>query len=87
MLVAIVSFQAVYFTAIEHIDGAPLMALFLAGLTLFCIVHLFPALGPASRDNLIFKLGENTYRGIFSLLILAGLVMIVFGWKGTKPSR
>ena len=62
------------------------MALFLAGITLFCIVHLFPALGPASRENLTFKLGENAYRGIFSLLILAGLVMIVFGWKATRPS-
>ena len=62
------------------------MALFLAGITLFCIVHLFPALAPDSRENLTFKLGENAYRGIFSLLILAGLVMIVFGWKATKPS-
>ena len=61
------------------------MALFLAGITLFCIVHLFPALAPASRENLTFKLGENPYKGIFSLLILAGLVMIVFGWKGTIP--
>ena len=62
------------------------MALFLAGITLFCVVHLFPALGPTSRENLTFKLGENAYRGIFSLLILAGLVMIVFGWKATRPS-
>jgi uncharacterized membrane protein len=73
-------------TAIEHIDGDPLMALFLAGITLFCIVHLFPALAPESRENLTFKLGENPYKGIFSLLILAGLVMIVFGWKATQPS-
>ncbi|HSG96603.1 MAG TPA: NnrU family protein [Woeseiaceae bacterium] len=62
------------------------MALFLVGITLFCIVHLFPALAPASRDNLSFKLGENRYRGIFSLLILLGLVLIVFGWKSTIPS-
>lgn len=62
------------------------MALFLAGITLFCIVHLFPALAPESRENLTFKLGENPYKGIFSLLILAGLVMIVFGWKATQPS-
>jgi uncharacterized membrane protein len=61
------------------------MALFLAGITLFCIVHLFPALAPASRENLTFKLGENAYKAIFSLLILGGLVMIVFGWKATTP--
>jgi uncharacterized membrane protein len=61
------------------------MALFLVGITLFCVVHLFPALAPAARDNLVFKLGENPYKGIYSLLILAGLVMIVFGWKATTP--
>lgn len=61
------------------------MALFLAGITLFCGVHLFTAVAPASRDNLVFKLGENPYRGLYSLLILGGLVMIVFGWKATPP--
>ena len=61
------------------------MALFLAGITLFCLVHLFPALAPRARENLVFKLGENPYKGIYSLLILAGLVMIVFGWKATAP--
>ena len=61
------------------------MALFLAGITLFCIVHLFPALAPASRENLIFKIGENPYKGFFSLLILGGIVLIVFGWKATIP--
>lgn len=62
------------------------MALFLAGITIFCIVHLFKAAAPAARDNLIFKLGENPYKGIFSLLILGSLVMIVFGWKATIPT-
>ena len=62
------------------------MALLLAGITLFCLVHLFPALAPASRENLVFKLGENPYKGIYSLLILGGLVMIVFGWKATTPA-
>ena len=61
------------------------MALFLAGITLFCGVHLFTAVAPASRDNLVFKLGENPYKGLYSLLILGGLVMIVFGWKATPP--
>jgi uncharacterized membrane protein len=62
------------------------MGLLLAGITIFCVVHLFKAAAPASRDNLIFKLGENPYKGIFSLLILGSLVMIVFGWKTTIPT-
>jgi len=62
------------------------MALLLAGITVWILVHLFPAAAPASRDNVIFKLGEKAYMGIFSLLILASLIMIVFGWKTSIPS-
>ena len=62
------------------------MSLFIAGITIFCVVHLLKAAAPAARDNLVAKLGENPYKGIYSLLILASLVMIVFGWKGTVPS-
>ena len=55
---------AVYFNPLQGNLGGNLMALFLAGITLFCVVHLFPALAPASRENLAFKLGENSYKGI-----------------------
>ena len=62
------------------------MALLLAGITVWFVVHLFPAVAPASRENMIFKLGENAYKGLFSLLILAALLMIVFGWKSSAPT-
>ena len=62
------------------------MALLLAGVTVWFAVHLFPAVAPVSRENMTFKLGENAYRGLFSLLILAALVMIVFGWKSALPT-
>mgnify|MGYP001569611080 CR=1 FL=1 len=62
------------------------MALLLAGITVWFVVHLFPAVAPASRENMIFKLGENAYKGLFSLLILAALLMIVFGWKTSVPT-
>ncbi len=62
------------------------MALLLAGVTVWLGVHLFPAVAPAARENAIFKLGENAYKGIFSLLILAALLMIVFGWKSNVPT-
>jgi uncharacterized membrane protein len=63
------------------------MPLLLAGLTVWCLVHLFPALAPASRENLVFKLGENAYKGLFSLFILAALLMIVLGWKAATPEH
>ena len=50
------------------------MALLLAGVTVWFTVHLFPAIAPASRENMVFKLGENAYKGLFSLLILAALL-------------
>lgn len=62
------------------------MALLIAGMLLFTLVHLLPAASPATRDSLAAKLGENAYRGLFSAVILASLVVIVFGWKASTPA-
>ena len=62
------------------------MALLIAGIMTWSLVHLFPAFAPSARENLVAKLGENPYKGLFSLLILAALAMIVFGWKSSVPS-
>lgn len=61
------------------------MSLLVTGITVWFLVHLFPAMAPAARENTVFKLGEKPYRGVFSLLILAALLMIVFGWKSAVP--
>lgn len=61
------------------------MNMLLAGLVLFALVHLVPALAKGFRANLIERLGENGYKGIFSLLLMAGLALIVFGWRGAHP--
>lgn len=62
------------------------MALLTAGMTLWILVHLFPAYAPARRDMLAERLGENRYKGAFSLLSLIALVIIVFGWKRAMPT-
>lgn len=62
------------------------MALLIAGLLVFTLVHLLPAASPGTRDNLAGKLGDNAYRGLFSAVILASLVLIVFGWKAATPA-
>lgn len=54
------------------------MTLLIAGLALFIGIHLLPTFEPL-RDSLADKLGANAYRGVFSLLALAGLVLIVIG--------
>lgn len=62
------------------------MSLLLAGIILWFAVHSFPATAPGKRDALAAKLGEQPYRGVFSLVIVASLVVIVFGWKNATPS-
>jgi len=62
------------------------MALLIAGLLLFTVVHLLPAALPGMRRAIIARLGDNPYRGIYSLFVLAGLVLIVFGWKSSTPT-
>jgi len=61
------------------------MVLLISGLLLWSIVHLSKAAFPAQRARLIASIGEMPYKGVFSLLILASLVMIIAGWRATLP--
>ena len=62
------------------------MTLLLIGVLLFCGVHLSPALVTGRREALRATLGENPYRAVFSLIIVAALVLIVVGWRSAVPS-
>jgi len=62
------------------------MTILVLGIILFCLIHLFPAMLPSARGSLQQKLGENPYRGLFSILIIGSLVVIVFGWKSATPT-
>ena len=55
------------------------MLLLVAGLVLFVAVHLIPTVVPM-RDALLARLGPGAYRGVFSLVALAGLVLVVWGF-------
>jgi uncharacterized membrane protein len=55
------------------------------GLVIWIAVHLYPSVAPASRQQLIVRIGNNAYQGIFSILLIAGLIAIVFGWRNTGP--
>jgi uncharacterized membrane protein len=56
------------------------MTLLLVGLFLFIGPHLVPAV-PSLRDALRARAGEQRYKGLFSLLTLAGLVLMVLGFR------
>jgi uncharacterized membrane protein len=55
------------------------MTLLLLGLVLFVGTHAFTmARGP--RADLVARLGEGPYKGLYSLLSLAGIVLIAIGY-------
>ena len=62
------------------------MNLLITGIAVWCVVHLFPSALPAKREALIARLGNNAYRGLFALVILASLVTIVLGWRSATPA-
>ena len=59
------------------------MELLIAGLVVFLGVHAVPML-PEVRASLVRSSGEQRYKGVFSLLSGAGLVMIIWGY-GIAP--
>lgn len=54
------------------------------GLALFLGSHLLPTVPPA-RAALVGRLGDKAYRGVFALVSLAGLVLIVIGYRAAGP--
>lgn len=59
------------------------MTLLIAGLILFYAIHLVPT-RPALRQSMTNSLGENGYKGLFTLVSLIGLVLIVYGYGQAK---
>ncbi len=62
------------------------MAMLLLGLLLFAGVHFVPSLAPGLKNAWLGRLGENGYKATFSLLLLAGLGLIIMGWRSTSPT-
>ena len=60
------------------------MTLLVLGLVLFLGIHLVPALPPL-RAAVAGALGEGRYKGMFSLVSAAGLVLIVLGYAWSGP--
>ncbi|MEZ5570059.1 MAG: NnrU family protein [Halioglobus sp.] len=61
------------------------MLLLLLGISLFASVHFIPSLAPALKSAWQRSLGDNGYKGLFSLLLLAALAMIILGWRSASP--
>jgi uncharacterized membrane protein len=62
------------------------MTLLIAGLALWTLAHLYPSLAVDSRRQMLERLGGNPYRGLFSLVIVASLLLMVLGWRQIVPA-
>lgn len=62
------------------------MNLLVAGMILWAVVHLFPAVAAPVRGKLIAAVGEKPYRGAFALVMFVALGMIIAGWRSTPPA-
>jgi uncharacterized membrane protein len=58
----------------------------IGGILLWAVTHLFVAVGTDTREKLISRIGLQPYKGLFSLTLVAALVLIVMGWKAMPPS-
>ena len=56
------------------------MALLYLGMVLFALPHVFSLLLPAVRNRLSARLGENAYKGSYSIASLLGVVLIALGY-------
>jgi len=59
------------------------MNVLIIGLVVFIGCHLLPAF-PGARKAIADRLGVNVYRGLFSLVALAGLVLIIWGYGAAR---
>ena len=55
------------------------------GVLLWSLTHMLPAALPGLRKNLISKLGENGYKGVFTLLMVAATYLVISGWRAALP--
>lgn len=56
------------------------MTLMISGMLLFVLIHLIPAFKPV-RSALTGALGENPYKGIFTILSIIGIGLLVSGYR------
>lgn len=57
------------------------MNLLLIGIVVFFGVHCVSIVAPAWRDRMVARLGEGAWKGLYSLLSIAGFVLMIRGYS------
>lgn len=55
------------------------------GVLLWMAVHFVPTLARSLRESLIVGMGENPYKGAFSLALVLSVALMIIGWRSTVP--
>ena len=62
------------------------MALLALGLILFLGIHSVSIVAPAWRNAQVTRRGEHAWKGVYSLVSLAGLVLLIYGYGAARQS-
>ena len=54
--------------------------LLILGLLLFLGVHSLSIVAPAGRDRIVARMGENGFKGLYSLVSAVGLGLVIWGY-------
>jgi len=57
----------------------------IAGLVVFLGVHSVRIVAPEFRDGFVAARGENAWKGIYSVVALAGLLLVIWGYGQARP--
>jgi len=55
------------------------------GVLLWSVMHFIPAIAVDFRKNLMSRIGEKPYKGIFALFMVLSLYLVISGWRATIP--
>lgn len=55
------------------------------GVLLWNLTHFMPTLFAGVKRSLVARLGENPYKGVFTLLTVLSIYLVVSGWKAAVP--
>jgi uncharacterized membrane protein len=62
------------------------MLMLIAGLILFFVPHSVAIVAPSWRDRMVMHLRERSWKGVYSLISAAGLILIVLGFAHARRS-
>jgi uncharacterized membrane protein len=60
------------------------MTMFIAGMVVFFGSHLLRVIAPDFRESMVSRLGPLGWKGVYSLVSLAGFVMLVAGYASIR---